>query len=412
MREKKILTRPYGFDFTISVLKKALSLGSERIIGELVDSSLSGRGGAGFPTGLKWSLVKKFHAPEKFIICNAEEGEPGTFKDRLLLKNYPYKIIDGMIIASIALGSSRGFIYLNEKYQKEKKILEKILAQYKKKNLLGKNIFSSGNNFEIRILEGIGRYITGEETALFNLLEGKRPIPRLKPPYPPEKGLWQNPTLINNVETLSFIPHIIYQGSSWFKNFGCEGSYGTKLVCLSGDLVRKGVYEVELGKMTVSQILNECGKVENLSHVKAVLLSASSSLLFPEKFSLRYDYVTLVKNGTGLGTGGIMVYGKTSNLLGKMKELMKFFVEESCGYCAPCRIGTKRIYEKLNTLEVLQKDFVRNKQIIKKELNLIENLCLVMRESSRCGLGQACVNPLRSWIGYLKENGKLKNFGR
>ncbi|MCM8802242.1 MAG: NADH dehydrogenase FAD-containing subunit [Candidatus Omnitrophica bacterium] len=400
MKEKKILDLPYNFNFTVSVLKKVLSLGSDKVIEGLTESGLIGRGGAGFPTGLKWSFVKKFEG-ERFIICNAEEGEPGTFKDRFLLKKYPYKIIDGMIIASLVLKAHYGFIYLNEKYKEERKIIEKTLAHYKKKNFIGKNILSSGNDFEIKIIESCGRYITGEETSLFNYIEGERPVPRLKPPYPPEKGLWNKPTLINNVETFSFIPQIIYHGSKWFKSFGCEGSYGTKLVCLSGDLVKKGVYEVELGKFTISEILKDFGKIKNLKDVEAVLPSASSGFIFPDKFSLKYDYQTLMKNGTSLGTGGIIVYKKGTNLLQKIKELMKFFMEESCGFCVPCRIGTKRIYEKLTYLESFNE--IKNKKIIIEELNLLETLCLTMKESSRCGLGQACVNPLLSWIKRWKK---------
>mgnify|MGYP000095781096 CR=1 FL=1 len=348
-----------------------------------------------FPAGIKWEFVKN-QKDEKFIVCNAEEGELYTFKDKFLLRNFPYKIIDGMIIASIATGSNQGFIYINEKYKKEKEIIEDLIKKYKKNKLLGKNILFKEHDFEIEIIESNGRYITGEETALFNVIEGKRPIPRLKPPYPTEKGLFYKPTLINNVETFAFIPHIVFNGSKWFKNFGVEKNYGTKLICLTVDNKKIGVFEIELGKIKIYEIIEKYGKIK-VKNVKAFLPSASSSLIFPEKFDIPYDFESLKNNGTSLGTGGIIVFTKDFFVFDEIKNIVEFFLNESCGYCVPCRIGLKRVYEKLCGI----KNF-------KKELKMIKKISLLIKETSRCGLGQSALNSLISYIEGI-ENGKYRN---
>ena len=396
----KILTQKYDRQFSISLIKKSFELGSQKIVEEIKNSGLLGRGGAMFPTGLKWELVKKRNG-KKFIVCNAEEGELYTFKDRFLLKNFPYKIIDGMIIASVAIGAEKGFVYINEKYKKEIEILKNLIKEYKKENLLGENILFKNYKFEIEIIESNGRYITGEETALLNLIEGKRPIPRLKPPYPTQQGLFNNPTLVNNVETFSFIPHIISNGAEWFKNFGVENSYGTKLICLTIDNKKVGVFEIELGKLKIYEIIEKYATLK-IKDVKTVLPSASSCLLFPEKFDIKYDFESLKNNNTSLGTGGMFIFTKNFFVFNEIKKIVNFFVKESCGYCVPCRVGLKRVYEMISVVENLKNEKLSDK------LDSIKKLSLVIKETSRCALGQSALNSLISYIEAI-ENGKYRN---
>ena len=396
---KKILTEKYDTHFTISLIKKCFEIGSEKIVEEIKNSYLLGRGGAMFPTGIKWESVKN-QGGEKFVVCNAEEGELYTFKDKFLLKNFPYKVIDGMIVASIAVGAEKGSIYVNHKYKNEISKLKTLVKQYKKEKLLGENILSTNHNFDIEIIESNGRYVTGEETALFNTIEGKRPTPRLKPPYPTQKGLFNKPTLINNVETFSFIPHIIFYGSGWFKNFGVEKNYGTKLICLTVDNKKIGVFEIELGKIKIYEIIEKYAKLKP-RNVKAFLPSASSCLLFPEKFDINYDFESLKNNGTSLGTGGIFIFTKNFSIFDKIKKIVKFFSDESCGYCVPCRIGLKRVYEMILELDSLKSEKLRNR------LDLIKKLSLVIKETSRCALGQSALNSLLSYIRGI-EDGKYR----
>jgi len=397
---KKILTIEYDKKFTSSVLKKCFENSPEKIIEEIKNAYLLGRGGAAFPTGIKWEFVRN-QKDDKYIVCNAEEGELYTFKDKFLLNNFAYKVIDGMIIASIVVDSHLGFIYVNEKYKKEIEILKNVVRKYKKNKFLGKNILSTNHNFEIEVIESNGRYITGEETSLLNVIEGKRPVPRLKPPYPPQKGLFGKPTLINNVETFSFIPYIIFYGNEWFRNFGIEKNYGTKLICLTVDNKRIGVFEVELGKIKIYEIIENYAKLK-IKNVKSILPSASSALLFPENFNISYDFGSLKINKTSLGTGGISVFTKKFFVFKEILNILKFFVNESCGYCVPCRIGLKRVYEKLCELENLKKEK------LKKELNIIKELSLVIKETSRCALGQSALNSLLSYIERI-EYGEYRN---
>ncbi len=399
MNNRKILTQQYSFEFSKSVIKKATELDSKKIVKLITEAELLGRGGAYFPTGLKWDSVLQQKAEQKYIVCNAEEGEPATYKDRFLLNFSPYKILDGMIIASIATGSSKGFIYINHKYKTEKEKLKRLIHIYRKNNLLGKNLLNTQYSFEIEIIESNGRYITGEETSLINTLEGTRPIPRLKPPYPTQQGLFNLPTVINNVETLCCVPHILYHGAEWFKSFGVKGSYGTKLICLTIDDKPKGVYEIEFGKVSIKDILSIYGKLKNIKKIFYVLPSATSEIIFPDKFSVKYDIQSFKKNNLTIGTGGFIVYTKKQNIIKKLCELMKFFVEESCGYCVPCRIGTQRIYETL--LTIIQQN--NNLKEVKKRIIELEELCVTLNLTSRCLLGKSCVTPLMSLINRFKH---------
>ncbi len=391
-------------------LRKAIELGREEIIGEIKKSELLGRGGAAFPTGIKWELCNTANKHEskeinensiinscKFVICNAEEGEPGTFKDKVLLEKDPHSVIEGLIIAGFAIGAEYGFIYLREEYETAYRILQKALIQAEENNLLGKDIFGSTFSFHIQIRLSAGAYITGEETALFNALEGIRPVPRIKPPYPNESGLFGKPTLINNVETLAYVAPIILHGAEWFKKFGIPGSYGTKLVCLSGDIKKTGVYEIELGKYSLEEIIYGLGGgTKKDRKIKAVIPGGASTQFLTEKeLKGKYDFGSLKKNGSSLGTGGIIVFAVDKKIPRIVKELFTFYSDESCGYCVPCRLGTKRIHEiltRINHGEKRQNDF--------------ENLFILgklIKDTARCGLGQGCTNPLLSSLEKFKN---------
>lgn len=383
-------------------LKKAFELGPEKIISEIKNSSLLGRGGAAFPTGIKWELVDREKNYPKYVIANAEEGEPGTFKDKIILEKNPHSFIEGLIIAGLAINAEYGFIYLREEYELAYKLLQKALIQAEKNSFLGKNILGSNFSFRIEIRLSAGAYITGEETALFNALEGLRPIPRIKPPYPNKSGLFSKPTVINNIETLTYIPRIIFCGSDWFKKYGVTGSYGTKLICLSGDVKKTGVSEIELGKYTLKEIIYGIGGgIKKNKKIKAVIPGGASTRFLTEKeTNVRYDFDSLKKAGNSLGTGGIIVFSTDRDIPRVVRDFFAFYSDESCGYCVPCRIGTKRIYEILNR-------FTGSK--MKK--NEYENLYIlgeVIKDTARCGLGQACINPLLSSLEKFKSE-YLKN---
>lgn len=391
--ETKIIKHHYNHAFTLEVIKKCFLL-KDKIIDIIIDAELLGRGGAYFPTGQKWLSVKNIESEVKYIICNAEEGELATFKDKYILENFAYKVIDGMIICSIAVGVSYGFIYLNSKYKKSKLLLEQIIKRYKKENLLGENILGYKHRFEIMVVESNERYITGEETSLINTIQGVRSTPRIKPPYPTQEGLFNKPTVINNVETFANIPQIIYFGSEWYKQYGVKGSYGTRVVCLSGDC-KKGTFEIEFGRFTIYELLKNFAKVDP-KNIQCILSSASGDFIFQEKFHIKYGLQTFKSLGLTLGTGGILVFNKKTNLLKHLANITKFFMEESCGYCVPCRIGTKRIYEMLQ-------NSIKTGNLTSEIINKLQDLCFTLKYTSRCPLGQSCVNPIRSFIDHAGQ---------
>jgi len=378
-------------------LRKAFELGPKEVIGEIKNSALLGRGGAAFPTGIKWESVYQEKNYPKYVIANAEEGEPGTFKDKVLLEKDPHSIIEGLIIAGFAINAEQGFLYLKEEYHSAYKILQKALIQAEKNNFLGKNILGSSFSFNIEIRISAGAYITGEETALFNALEGERPIPRIKPPYPNKFGLFGKPTIINNAETLAYVPQIILSGADWFKKFGIPGSYGTKLICLSEDVKKVGVYEIELGKYTLREIIYGLGgRIKKNKKIKAVIPGGASTQFLTEKeIKVKYDFDSLKKVGNSLGTGGIMVFSTERNIPHLVRDFFAFYSDESCGYCIPCRIGTKRIYEILTRLT--------NGKMKKDDYENLRLLGELMKDTARCGLGQACVNPLLSSLEKFKS---------
>lgn len=383
-RKGQVILSDYTAGVTIKT--KLTSLQTKDVIDEVKKSNIRGRGGAGFPTGLKWDFCSKSAGPKRYVLCNADEGEPGTFKDRVLLTERPEMLIEGMAIAAYAVGSDEGVIYLRWEYKYLETYLEKVLADARKDNRLGQNIGGiQGFNFDIRIQFGAGAYVCGEETALIESMEGKRGEPRDKPPFPVDKGYMCLPTIINNVETFCSVVRIVEKGSSWYKNIGTAESAGTKLLSISGDCAQPGVYEIDWG-MTISQMLEMVGAKD----VQAVQVSGpSGAVIGPKDFGRKICY-------GDLGTGGSMiVMGKNRDLLKELvHNFMDFFVEESCGSCTTCRIIPKLMKDKLEKI-------LEGKGVMSDiaELEAWSKFPAV----SRCGLGQAAGNPIASSIKNFRE---------
>ncbi len=381
-RKKQIL---FGEFVCGTGLSKALSVKPEDVVHEVKESNLRGRGGAGFPTGLKWELTAREPGAEKYVICNADEGEPGTFKDRLLLTEQPEKVMEGMAICGYAIGSGQGFIYLRGEYIYMKRELEAVIDSMKERNLLGDNIQGSGFSFDIEIRMGAGAYVCGEEFALISSMNGERGEPRNKPPYPSQRGFRNRPTVVNNVETLCYVPYIVSKGAEWFKGHGTKASTGTKLFSVSGDVKHPGVYELELG-ITVNELLKEVGG----EGAKAVQVGGASGINVAEK---DFDKPICFE---GLPPGGsIIVFNHNRDMLQVLKNFMEFFVEESCGQCTPCREGNYRLLE---GIEMLERGGCSVRYL--KELKL---LCDVMKDSSKCGLGQTSPNAFLSIVDNFKH---------
>ncbi|MDI9483157.1 MAG: hypothetical protein QM315_08230, partial [Bacillota bacterium] len=321
-----------GYDTALNIFSR----NCENIINEIKKSELRGRGGAGFPTGTKIEIVYKLNITPKFLVCNADEGEPGNFKDRFLLENDPHQLIEGMIITAYAAGISKGYIYIRGEYNKAIGILEKAIKQARQKGFLGKNIFGSGFNFDIEIYSGAGAYVCGEEFALIESIEGKAGRPRNKPPYPVSAGIFNQPTLINNVETLSTIPFIIREGAEKYTSIGTPSSKGTRLVSLSGNVNRRGVFEVPFG-ISVHEIIFNLGKgIPGGRRIKMVQLGgASGPSIPPEMIDLRLDYEEFDKNGLSMGAGAVIVIDDRHDILDILRNIMVFFRHESCGKCTP-----------------------------------------------------------------------------
>jgi NADH-quinone oxidoreductase subunit F len=331
-------------------LRKALKMTPDQIIQEVRDSGLRGRGGAGFPTGVKWGFIPK-DAPTKYLAVNTDEGEPGTFKDRLIVERDPHSILEGVIIAAYAVGAHRAFVYIRgEFFLGVKRWIKAIAAAYQY-GFLGKDIMGSGFDLDVSVHRGAGAYICGEETAMIESLEGKRGEPRLKPPYPAQIGLWGQPTVVQNVETLANIPHIIQRGAAWYSSIGTEQSKGPKVFFISGHVNRPGSYELPLGTPLREIIEEHAGGVRMGRPIKAVIPGgASTPLLTPDKLDVPMAFETLQAAGSALGTGAIIVMDETTDMVEVTRRITSFFVHESCGGCVPCRVGGRRMLERLEDL--------------------------------------------------------------
>ena len=368
----------------------------EDVIQILLDSGLRGRGGAGFPTGLKWKFAAQNEADQKYVCCNADEGDPGAFMDRSILEGDPHAVLEAMAIAGYAIGASQGYIYVRAEYPIAVKRLEIAIGQAREYDLLGENIFDSGFNFDIELRLGAGAFVCGEETALMTSIEGNRGEPRPRPPFPALKGLFQKPTILNNVETYANIPQIIVNGPEWFASMGTEKSKGTKVFALGGKINNTGLVEVPMGT-TLREIVEEIGGgIPNDKKFKAAQTGGPSGGCIPaEHLDVPIDYDNLKEIGSMMGSGGLIVMDEDTCMVDIAKFFLEFTVDESCGKCTPCRIGTRRM------LEILEK--ITKGQAEMEDLDKLEELCRHLQSASLCALGQTAPNPVLSTLRYFRD---------
>ncbi|WP_097002402.1 NADH-quinone oxidoreductase subunit NuoF [Lacrimispora amygdalina] len=368
----------------------------DEVIQVLLDSGLRGRGGAGFPTGMKWKLARQNDADQKYVCCNADEGDPGAFMDRSVLEGDPHALLEAMTIAGYAIGASQGFIYVRAEYPIAVDRLKIAIEQAREMELLGDDIFGTGFSFNIDLRLGAGAFVCGEETALMVSIEGNRGEPRPRPPFPAQKGLFGKPTILNNVETYANIPQIILNGPEWFASMGTEKSKGTKVFALGGKIHNTGLVEVPMGT-TLREIIEEIGGgIPNGKKFKAAQTGGPSGGCIPtEHYDIPIDYDNLLAIGSMMGSGGLIVMDETDCMVDIAKFFLEFTVEESCGKCTPCRIGTKRM------LEILEK--ITNGQAKPEDLDRLEELCYYVKANSACGLGQTAPNPVLSTLKYFRD---------
>jgi NADH-quinone oxidoreductase subunit F len=378
-------------------LKEALELGPEAVIAEVTASNLVGRGGAAFPTGRKWEAVSKAPARPHYVVCNADESEPGTFKDRILMEWDPFAIIEGVTIAGYATGSERGFFYIRGEYPLAIERVQAAIVAARAAGFLGKNILGSNFSFDIEVRRGAGAYICGEETALFNSIEGKRGEPRNKPPFPVNVGLFGKPTVINNVETLANVPLILTEGGKIFAGIGTGGSTGPKLFCVSGHIARPGLYEIPFGR-TLRELIEMAGGVPNKKKIQTILLGGAAGMFIgPDKLDVPLTFEGTRAIGATLGSGVVMIFDETVDMWDILARIAEFFRDESCGQCVPCRVGTVRQKELLTRLHSGRT--IGSKQ---DELALLNEIGQAMRDASICGLGQTATNAIESALANLK----------
>jgi NADH-quinone oxidoreductase subunit F len=387
----------YRADGGYNALSRAFELRPEGVIQEVLASNLVGRGGAAFPTGRKWDAVSKAPARPHYVVCNADESEPGTFKDRILMESDPFAIIEGMTIAAYATSSERGFFYIRGEYPLATERVDSAIRAAREAGLLGKNILGSDFSFDVEVRRGAGAYICGEETALFNSIEGKRGEPRNKPPFPVHVGLFGKPTVINNVETLVNIPLILAQGGKAFADTGTPGSTGPKLFCVSGHVVRPGLYEVPFGR-TLRELIDMAGGVPGNKLIQTILLGgAAGTFIGPDRLDVPLTFEGTRAIGAALGSGVVMVFDETVDIADILARIAEFFRDESCGQCVPCRVGTIRQDELLARL--------RSGRLIGSkadEFVLLKEIGQAMRDASICGLGQTASSAIESAFANLK----------
>jgi len=377
----------------------------QEVISQIIQSGLRGRGGAGYPTGLKWSTVAKTGDQEKYVICNADEGDPGAFMDRAVLESDPHRVLEGMAIAAYAVGAQKGFIYVRAEYPLAVKHLKTAIRQAERLGLVGNNICGSRFSFHVDIRLGAGAFVCGEETALIASVEGKRGTPRPRPPYPAEEGLWGCPTLINNVETFANIAPILRNGPAWFASIGTEKSKGTKVFALAGRVSNTGLIEVPMG-ITLREIIHEIGGgIPEGKRYKAVQTGGPSGGCIPEShIDSPVDYESLAKIGSIMGSGGMIVMDETSCMVDVAKYFMEFCMSESCGKCIPCRAGTQQMHQLLHK--------ITEGEATAADLALLEELCDLVKSTSLCGLGQSAPNPILTTLRYFREEYEAHIAGR
>jgi bidirectional [NiFe] hydrogenase diaphorase subunit len=374
------------------------------VLREIETSGLRGRGGGGYPAGLKWSTVAKMPADQKYVICNADEGDPGAFMDRAVLESDPHRVLEGMTIAAYAVGASKGYIYIRAEYPLAINRLKTAIRQATRKGLLGSSICETQFSFELELRLGAGAFVCGEETALMASVEGERGQPSPRPPYPAEVGLWGYPTLINNVETLANVPAILRRGGEWFASIGTEKSKGTKVFALAGRIQNTGLIEVPMGIKLRDIIEAIGGGVPDGRAFKAVQTGGPSGGCLPEQFlDLPVEYDTLREAGSIMGSGGMIVMDETSSMVDVARYFMEFCMTESCGKCIPCRVGTCAMHSLL--------DKIAKGQGSQDDLALLEELCEVVQKTSLCGLGQTAPNPVLSTLRYFRHEYEEKLAG-
>jgi NADH-quinone oxidoreductase subunit F len=386
-------------------VQKALAMGPEGIINEVKASSLRGRGGAGFATGMKWSFVPKESAKPKYVLCNGDESEPGTCKDRLILEHDPHAVIEGVMIAGLSIGAKIGYIYIRGEYRYLVDIMRKAIADARARGFIGKNIFGSGQDFEVYWHTGAGAYEVGEESALMESLEGKRGIPRIRPPFPAVVGLWGGPTVINNVETLASVPHIVLGGGQWYADLGTPKNGGTRLFCLSGHVEKPGVYELPLGYNLMKMINDVAGGIRGGRKLKAVTPGGSSvPVLKADECDLAMDFDTMQKAGTFLGSGGVIVLDDQTCMVKYAQRISWFYQHESCGWCIPCREGTDWLKKTLNRFH--------SGGGIAKDIDNLGYLAENMLGRTFCPLGDAAAMPIISIVKKYREEFEAHLEGR
>ncbi len=392
---------PYADGEKYGVLRKLAGTKDwDGVIAELKASELRGMGGAGFPTSMKWDLVRKQPGVEKYVVCNADESEPGTIKDRFIMTHLPHLVIEGMIVAGLVTGAKKGILYIRHEYHLQEEILGEELRRCYHEGLLGKDILKSELSFDLEIFVSPGGYICGEETALIEAIEGKRAEPRNKPPFPVQAGLWQKPTVLNNVETFANVPQILARGVEWFKSQGKEGSRGLKFVGVSGHAARPGIYEVPMGIPMREVLFGYAGGIRGGRQLKAFAPSGPSSGYLPASMvDVRLDFKALADAGSMLGSGAIVVCDDTTCMLDMALNAVRFYRNESCGKCVPCRVGSQKMAD---LLARWTHSGVPEKQY-RADLALIDELCQAMSLTSICGLGQIVPAPVQSVLKHFRE---------
>ena len=382
-----------GYEALYQALRQ---MSPREVIDEISTSGLRGRGGAGFPTGLKWTTVYKAQHHEKFVICNADEGDPGAFMDRSVLESDPHRVIEGMAIAAYAVGASRGYIYVRAEYPLAIDRLRKAIIQAKQFGILGDNIFNTTFTFDIQLRLGAGAFVCGEETALIASIEGRLGRPRPRPPFPAEFGLWGAPTLINNVETFANVAPIIRRGGKWFAGIGTEKSKGTKVFALAGRVNNTGLIEVPMGTTLRDIVFEIGGGIPEDRKFKAVQTGGPSGGCIPEQFlDMPVDYESLKEVGSIMGSGGMIIIDDTACMVDVAKFFMEFCMSESCGKCAPCRIGTTQLHNLLDRITLGHG--------LPGDIDSLKSLCDLISASSLCGLGQTAPNPVNSTLRYFED---------
>ena len=368
----------------------------KEVVDAILKSGLRGRGGAGYPTGLKWATVAKTASPQKYVICNADEGDPGAFMDRSVLESDPHSVLEGMAIAAYAVGANQGFVYVRAEYPLAISRLQTAIKQAKQQGLLGSGIFESPFNFNIDLRIGAGAFVCGEETALMASVEGKRGAPRPRPPFPAESGLWASPTLINNVETFANVAPIIRKGADWFAAIGTEKSKGTKVFALAGKITNTGLIEVPMGTPLRKIVETMGGGAPDGGKIKAVQTGGPSGGCIPaDALDTPVDYDSLTKLGSIMGSGGMIVMDETTQMVDVARFFMEFCMDESCGKCVPCRAGTVQMHNLLTKLMA--------RKATARDLQKLEDLCQMVRSTSLCGLGQTAPNPVLSTLRFFRQ---------